>query len=71
MGDLTICADVLQAYLDEKGYVPWDDLRYIFGEIMYGGHITGNELARVSGDESVIAGAQTFGIDARTTRTWK
>ena len=19
--------------------VPWDDLRYIFGEIMYGGHI--------------------------------
>ncbi|KAJ8599349.1 hypothetical protein CTAYLR_005359 [Chrysophaeum taylorii] len=40
MGDLTICADVLQAYLDEKRYVPWDDLRYIFGEIMYGGHIT-------------------------------
>lgn len=20
--------------------VPWQDLRYIFGEIMYGGHIT-------------------------------
>lgn len=20
--------------------VPWDDLRYIFGDIMYGGHIT-------------------------------
>ena len=20
--------------------VPWDDIRYIFGEIMYGGHIT-------------------------------
>jgi len=40
MGDLTICADVLQAYLDDKGQVPWEDLRYIFGEIMYGGHIT-------------------------------
>ena len=22
--------------------MPWDDLRYIFGEIMYGGHITDN-----------------------------
>ena len=22
--------------------VPWDDLRYLFGEIMYGGHITDN-----------------------------
>lgn len=22
------------------GQVPWDDLRYLFGEIMYGGHIT-------------------------------
>ena len=21
------------------GQVPWDDLRYLFGEIMYGGHI--------------------------------
>jgi len=22
-----------------QGKVPWDDLKYIFGEIMYGGHI--------------------------------
>lgn len=22
------------------GQVPWEDLRYLFGEIMYGGHIT-------------------------------
>merc|ERR1719181_1037316 len=41
MGDLTICADVLQTYLNDcGGVVPWQDLRYIFGEIMYGGHIT-------------------------------
>ena len=41
MGDLSICADVLQNYLEENGgVVPWEDLRYIFGEIMYGGHIT-------------------------------
>jgi dynein heavy chain len=39
-GDLTICANVLQAYLEANPIVPWDDLRYIFGEIMYGGHIT-------------------------------
>ena len=47
-GDLKICANVLTSYLDaapehaEGGgvLVPWDDLRYIFGEIMYGGHIT-------------------------------
>jgi len=39
-GDLTICANVLRSYLDANDEVPWDDLRYIFGEIMYGGHIT-------------------------------
>jgi dynein heavy chain len=39
-GDLTICADVLFNYLSKYDQVPWDDLRYIFGEIMYGGHIT-------------------------------
>jgi dynein heavy chain, axonemal len=39
-GDLTICADVLQNYLMKYQVTPYDDLRYIFGEIMYGGHIT-------------------------------
>jgi dynein heavy chain len=39
-GDLLICANVLKSYLDACKVVPWDDLRYIFGEIMYGGHIT-------------------------------
>jgi len=39
-GDLTICANVLQSYLEANPVIPWDDLRYIFGEIMYGGHIT-------------------------------
>lgn len=39
-GDLTICANVLYNYLSRYDVVPWDDLKYIFGEIMYGGHIT-------------------------------
>lgn len=39
-GDLIICSNVLRSYLDANPVVPWDDLRYIFGEIMYGGHIT-------------------------------
>ena len=39
-GDLLICSNVLKSYLDANEVVPWDDLRYIFGEIMYGGHIT-------------------------------
>lgn len=29
-------------YLMKYEIVPWDDLKYIFGEIMYGGHITDN-----------------------------
>jgi dynein heavy chain len=39
-GDLTICADVLNNYLEKYEKVPYEDIRYIFGEIMYGGHIT-------------------------------
>lgn len=35
-----ICSDILRSYLDFNDSIPWDDLRYIFGEIMYGGHIT-------------------------------
>jgi len=43
-GDLTICGQVLNNYLNNAEKlgteVPWPDLRYIFGDIMYGGHIT-------------------------------
>lgn len=40
-GDLRDSSIVLNNYLNlNPGKVPWDDLRYIFGEIMYGGHIT-------------------------------
>ncbi|XP_014471080.1 PREDICTED: dynein beta chain, ciliary-like [Dinoponera quadriceps] len=40
VGDLTISASVLLNYLEGNAKVPWEDLRYLFGEIMYGGHIT-------------------------------
>lgn len=39
-GDLTISVFVLYNYLEANSRVPWEDLRYLFGEIMYGGHIT-------------------------------
>ncbi|XP_070067151.1 dynein beta chain, ciliary [Drosophila virilis] len=40
VGDLTISVYVLFNYLEANTRVPWEDLRYLFGEIMYGGHIT-------------------------------
>ncbi|NXX28105.1 DYH9 protein, partial [Nicator chloris] len=39
-GDLTISVNVLHNYLEASSKVPYDDLRYLVGEIMYGGHIT-------------------------------
>eukprot|EP00755_Sulcionema_specki_P032815 Sspe_Gene.20010::Locus_7312_Transcript_1_1_Confidence_1.000_Length_13148::g.20010::m.20010/K10408/DNAH; dynein heavy chain, axonemal len=41
LGDLAISSQVLHNYLDVNSHsVPWDDIRYILGDIMYGGHIT-------------------------------
>jgi dynein heavy chain len=41
IGDLRDSAMVLSNYMENSGggKIPWADLRYIFGEIMYGGHI--------------------------------
>jgi dynein heavy chain len=40
-GDLRDSAQVLYNYLEGSSSVkiPWDDLKYIFGDIMYGGHV--------------------------------
>jgi len=41
--DLQACREVSFNYLENAGSsVPWDDLKYLYGEIMYGGHITDN-----------------------------
>jgi len=39
-GDLRICGDILHNYLSSYEKVPYADLQYLYGEIMYGGHIT-------------------------------
>jgi len=40
IGDLTCSCAVLKNYMESApAKVPWTDLRYLFGEIMYGGHI--------------------------------
>jgi len=41
IGDLTACNTILVQKLEANpDKIPWADFRYIFGEIMYGGHIT-------------------------------
>lgn len=44
-GDIIICKDVLFNYLEANQKIPWDDLRYMFTDIFYGGHI-GDDLDR-------------------------
>jgi dynein heavy chain len=41
-GDLNCSSIILQNYMDSgsaAGKIPWNDLKYLIGEIMYGGHI--------------------------------
>lgn len=38
-GDLLCCSQLTSNYLENSSRVPWDDLKFLFGEIMYGGHI--------------------------------
>jgi len=42
LGDLTGSGLVAVNYLEANTKIPWADLRYITGEILYGGHITNN-----------------------------
>lgn len=39
-GDLRICGNILHNYLTKYPQVPYPDLKYLFGDVMYGGHIT-------------------------------
>ena len=47
LGDLRDSAVCLNNYMENAGSkIPWEDLRYIFGQIMYGGHIV-NDFDRL------------------------
>ena len=52
IGDLRDSATCLQNYMENSGggKIPWQDLKYIFGEIMYGGHIV-NDFDRLLANE--------------------
>ena len=52
IGDLRDSAKCLQNYMDNStgSKIPWQDLKYIFGEIMYGGHIV-NDFDRLLTNE--------------------
>ena len=57
--------NVLYNYLEANNRIPWEDLRYLFGEIMYGGHITDDwdrRLCKVTffGEPSVFIIKQNY-----------
>lgn len=45
--DLQICAELLFDSLDSSQPIPWVPLRYLIGEIMYGGHISDDRDRRL------------------------
>merc|ERR1711991_510785 len=49
VGDLRDSAVILSNYMENSGggKIPWADLKYLFGEIMYGGHIV-NDFDRLT-----------------------
>jgi hypothetical protein len=40
MSDLHACSYVARHHNEVGDRVPWQDLRFLFGEVIYGGHIT-------------------------------
>ncbi|KPJ04007.1 Dynein heavy chain 10, axonemal [Papilio xuthus] len=48
--DFVVCMQILQCYLDRTtGAVPWATLKYLFGEVMYGGRVIDDFDRRVVG----------------------
>lgn len=40
LGDLISCSQIAKQQVDDCDRVPWQDLRFLFGDVIYGGHIT-------------------------------
>jgi hypothetical protein len=66
-GDLICCGQCAANYVDANAKVPWGDLRYIFGEIMYGGHIVEDWDRRLAAahlnkyfNEALLEGGELF-----------
>eukprot|EP00501_MAST-03F_sp_TOSAG23-6_P001656 GSMAST32.ASY1.ANO1.1724.1 assembled CDS len=38
--DLGTCINIMERYLDKQISIPWEELRYIFAELVYGGHMS-------------------------------
>jgi len=55
LGDLRDSSVCLNNYMESNGggKIPWADLRYIFGEIMYGGHVV-NDFDRLLVNEYLL-----------------
>jgi dynein heavy chain len=70
-GDLRCCVAIAANALENAsvgGGLPWEDMRYMFGDIMYGGHIVENWDRRLAGaylesifnDGLLLPGAEVF-----------
>ena len=40
LSDLNACSYIAMHHIESSARVPWQDLRFLFGEVVYGGHIT-------------------------------
>eukprot|EP01029_Cantina_marsupialis_P031992 TRINITY_DN941_c0_g1_i4.p1 TRINITY_DN941_c0_g1~~TRINITY_DN941_c0_g1_i4.p1 ORF type:complete len:2679 (+),score=890.45 TRINITY_DN941_c0_g1_i4:109-8145(+) len=49
-GDLLAAFDVMKAYMEDCPSVPWKDIKFLFGDILYGGHITNDADRRIANE---------------------
>jgi hypothetical protein len=40
LSDLNACSSIAKHQVEASDRIPWQDLRFLFGDVIYGGHIT-------------------------------